>query len=310
MHTLILTPDGVGSTILQRLITIHLHMNNKKVSNTHELTNGIKIDGNVAVKDFSIQYNQRLEDVASVLDQSDKDINLVSRLAKYHIDNRADTEESQQQFFNFIKLFFGNKIMCLRRNVFEYALSWSIRKKSGLLNINSTKDRAKVFQVDTVDEDYFIEKCRDYVNYLDWMQYNFHDVQKIYYEDVVTKTDEILELITEVPSNFIKKFGVPASVLLKKEYEAFNSLTCGWKMNLTSKEKKAIIDYKMMTNKMTKDGLILNAPVKNTTLTDKKNQIKNFNNCLEKFYNFARNHNWIDQSMATFDFWDDTHVSN
>ena len=31
MHTLILTPDGVGSTILQRLITIHLHMNNKKV---------------------------------------------------------------------------------------------------------------------------------------------------------------------------------------------------------------------------------------------------------------------------------------
>ena len=310
MHTLILTPDGVGSTILQRLITIHLHMNNKKVSNTHELTNGIKIDGNVAVKDFSIQYNQRLEDVASVLDQSDKDIRLVSRLAKYHIDNRTDTEESQQQFFNFVKLFFENKIMCLRRNIFEYALSWSIRKESGVLNIDSPKDRAKVLEVDNVDEDYFIEKCHDYVNYLDWIQYNFPDVQKIYYEDVVTKTDEILESITEVPSNFIKKFGVPASVLLKKEYEAFNSLTCGWKMNLTSQEKKAIINYKMMTNKMTKDGLILNAPVKNTTLTDKKNQIKNFNNCLEKFYNFARNHNWIDQSMATFDFWDDTHVSN
>ena len=65
-----------------------------------------------------------------------------------------------------------------------------------------------------------------------------------------------------------------------------------------------------MTNKMTTDGMILNAPVKNTTLTDMKNQIKNFNNCLEKYYSFARNHNWIDQSMATFDFWDDTHVSN
>ena len=282
-------------------------MNNKKVSNTHELTNGIKIDGNVAVKDFSIQYNQRLEDVASVLDQSDKDINLVSRLAKYHIDNRADTEESQQQFFNFIKLFFGNKIMCLRRNVFEYALSWSIRKESGVLNIDSPKDRAKVLEVDNVDEDYFIEKCHDYVNYLDWIQYNFPDVQKIYYEDVVTKTDEILELITEVPSNFIKKFGVPASVLLKKEYEAFNSLTCGWTMNLSSKEKKAIINYKMMTNKMTTDGMILNAPVKNTTLTDKKNQIKNFNNCLEKFYSFARNHNWIDQSIATYDFYRGEH---
>lgn len=307
MHTLILTPDGVGSTILQRLITIHLHMNNKKVSNTHELTNGIKIDGNVAVKDFSIQYNQRLEDVASVLDQSDKDIRLVSRLAKYHIDNRTDTEESQQQFFNFVKLFFENKIMCLRRNIFEYALSWSIRKESGVLNIDSPKDRAKVLEVDNVDEDYFIEKCHDYVNYLDWIQYNFPDVQKIYYEDVVTKTDEILESITEVPSNFIKKFGVPASVLLKKEYEAFNSLTCGWTMNLSSKEKKAIINYKMMTNKMTTDGMILNAPVKNTTLTDKKNQIKNFNNCLEKFYSFARNHNWIDQSIATYDFYRGEH---
>ena len=282
-------------------------MNNKKVSNTHELTNGIKIDGNVAVKDFSIQYNQRLEDVASVLDQSDKDIRLVSRLAKYHIDNRADTEESQQQFFNFVKLFFENKIMCLRRNVFEYALSWSIRKESGVLNIESPKDRAKVLEVDNVDEDFFIEKCYDYVNYLDWIQYNFPDVQKIYYEDVVTKTDEILESITEVPSNFIEKFGVPASVLLKKEYEAFNSLTCGWTMNLSSKEKKAIINYKMMTNKMTTDGMILNAPVKNTTLTDKKNQIKNFNNCLEKFYSFARNHNWIDQSIATYDFYRGEH---
>ena len=282
-------------------------MNNKKVSNTHELTNGIKIDGNVAVKDFSIQYNQRLEDVASVLDQSDKDIRLVSRLAKYHIDNRTDTEESQQQFFNFVKLFFENKIMCLRRNIFEYALSWSIRKESGVLNIDSPKDRAKVLEVDNVDEDYFIEKCHDYVNYLDWIQYNFPDVQKIYYEDVVTKTDEILESITEVPSNFIKKFGVPASVLLKKEYEAFNSLTCGWTMNLSSKEKKAIINYKMMTNKMTTDGMILNAPVKNTTLTDKKNQIKNFNNCLEKFYSFARNHNWIDQSIATYDFYRGEH---
>ena len=47
MNILILTPDRVGSTLLQRVITIH--MNNMKhdkitspVVNLHELTNGIE----------------------------------------------------------------------------------------------------------------------------------------------------------------------------------------------------------------------------------------------------------------------------
>ena len=46
--------------------------------------------------------------------------------------------------------------------------------------------------------------------------------------------------------------------------------------------------------------IIPNAPIKNTTLEDKMYQIKNFNKCLEKFYIFAKNYNWIDQSKATY----------
>ena len=54
--------------------------------------------------------------------------------------------------------------------------------------------------------------------------------------------------------------------------------------------------------------IILNTPIKNTTLEDKKKQIKNFDQCLDKFYSFAKNHNWINQSTANYDFWNDRNI--
>ena len=46
MNVLILTPDGVGSTILQRIITLALHLMKDDVINCHELTNGLTKIGN------------------------------------------------------------------------------------------------------------------------------------------------------------------------------------------------------------------------------------------------------------------------
>jgi hypothetical protein len=45
MNVLILTPDRVGSTLLQRLITVYMnaHEYDKPVINLHELTNGIDL---------------------------------------------------------------------------------------------------------------------------------------------------------------------------------------------------------------------------------------------------------------------------
>ena len=59
---------------------------------------------------------------------------------------------------------------------------------------------------------------------------------------------------------------------------------------------------------MIEEGMIVNHPIKNTTLQDKKNQIQNFDRCLDKFYSFAKNHNWIDQSNATYDFWNKKYI--
>jgi len=43
MNVLILTPDRVGSTLLQRLITVYMQANDfdRPVINLHELTNGL-----------------------------------------------------------------------------------------------------------------------------------------------------------------------------------------------------------------------------------------------------------------------------
>ena len=55
--------------------------------------------------------------------------------------------------------------------------------------------------------------------------------------------------------------------------------------------------------------MIINHPIKNTTLTEKKNQIANYDNCVDKFKNFARNYNWIDQANINYDFWNKCDVN-
>ena len=110
------------------------------------------------------------------MQKNDEETRLVSRLAKYHIDKRQDNSADQYEFYNFLNNFFHTKIMCVRKNIFEYAMSWSIRKKSGVLNVYNKKDKEKVLQVTDVDEEYFLKKCMDYVNYVKWIEKYFKNV--------------------------------------------------------------------------------------------------------------------------------------
>ena len=305
MHYLILTPDGVGSTILQRLIAMTLYLENCDVMNTHELTNGLRLENNVAMKDFALGYSQSLMEITNILQESQTQTSLVSRLAKYHLDARKDPAKDCQDFYKLLNTHFSKKIMCVRENIFEYAMSWSIRKKSGVLNIIDNRDREKVSQVDEVDEQYFINKCKKYVEYIEWIETYFPDVQKISYENTVKKSDEIMHKITGYPNTFIDKFGKSLSFMLSSEYDFLKHRR---ESNLTFDELKALSKYRILCNEMVNRKIIISIPWKNTTLVDKKKQIKNFNKCLDKFYVFAKNYNWIDQSKATYDFWNEQHL--
>lgn len=305
MNTLILTPDGVGSTILQRLLTMTLYLEKNNVINTHELTNGLCLKKGILAKDFNLKYSQKLEEIAELVEKSDKSTQIISRLAKYHLDARKDKIQSQKTFFKFLDCFYQKKIMCIRNNIFEYALSWSIRERSAILNVYDRKDKRSVMKVSEVDEDYFLKKCNEYVGYVYWVQDNFPDVIQISYEDVVTNSDSTIEKITGYKDTFDKNFGANLSLILRMEYDFFNSLITknNKKFSYTQDEKKALILYKKLSTILINRKIIINHPIKNTTLGDKKKQIKNFDQCLDKFYSFSKNHNWIDQSIATYDFW-------
>jgi hypothetical protein len=310
MNILILTPDGVGSTILQRLLTMTLYLEKIKVVNTHELTNGLCLEKRILAKDFNLKYSQKLEEIIELIKQSDKNTQIVSRLAKYHLDARQDSIQSQKTFFKFLNSFYEKKIMCIRNNIFEYALSWSIRERSGVLNVYDRKDKRSVMEVSEIDENYFLKKCNEYVNYVYWIQDNFPNVEQVSYEDMITDSDSTIEKIIGYKDTFSKNFDTKLSLILKMEYNFFNSLVTenNKEFSYTKEEKKALILYKKLAEMLIDKKIIIGHPIKNTTLEDKKKQIKNFDRCLNKFYSFAKNHNWIDQTIANYDFWNDRNI--
>jgi|TARA_R110001592_G_scaffold180423_1_gene422737 hypothetical protein len=305
MNYLILTPDGVGSTILQRLLTMALYLENYTVQNTHELTNGIELDNGIAVKNFDLRYSQSLGKIANILHDSQAQTTLVSRLAKYHMDNRKDPANDCQDFYKLLNRHFEKIIMCVRENIFEYAMSWSIRDQSGVLNVYNKEDRDKVSQVSEVDENYFILKCQQYVKYIEWVEHNFPNVERVSYENIVKDSDAVMQKLIGHRGTFTDKIGLPLSTILSNEYDFLKNRT---ESNLSNNESKALVGYRILSNKMIDNNIIFNIPFKNTTLSEKKNQIKNFDACLDKFYTFAKNHNWIDQSKTTYDFWNEEHI--
>ena len=305
MNVLILTPDGVGSTILQRITTLAMYLNKEDVVNCHELTNGLIEKHQKIYKDFSQQYSQKLEDIETLLKKSKS--SLVSRLAKYHIDNRRDPVSSQTQFYKFLQQYNDKILVCKRKNIFEYAMSWSIREKSKVLNVYNKQHRASVKKVSSVEPSFFLQKCKEYVRYMGWIDDNFKNYEVVYYEDFALDPDHIIKNIFNIENVFKNAFGEKLVEIFKKEYLISNK-----KIDLTDKLNfKSLLKYKDTMTKLEKKSILpsgIAAPIKNTTLQDKKNMVNNYNECKEIFLDFARRHNWIDTSIVDYDFWNGINI--
>jgi hypothetical protein len=146
MNVLILTPDAVGSTLLQRLITIYMQFSqyDKPVINLHELTNGLEKYYNESLKQEVLGkpkiwgYHQSLEEIVSLLDSADH--YKTSRLAQYHIRNRQDSLADQLSFYQYLNDNFFI-VSCRRHNVFEHVLSWALTKVTKKLNVYSPEEK-------------------------------------------------------------------------------------------------------------------------------------------------------------------------
>ena len=96
MNVLLLTPDRVGSTLLQRTLTIYMLRRgfDKPIINLHELTNGLSkyynttLNQEVLGKPKGIEwgYYQKLEEIIDLLKSVEH--YKTSRLAHYDIKNR------------------------------------------------------------------------------------------------------------------------------------------------------------------------------------------------------------------------------
>lgn len=201
MNVLVLTPDAVGSTLLQRLITVYMQFHDfgKPVINLHELTNGIQ-------PHFSLQfqrnilgkvewgYHQSLPEIVQLLQSTDHF--KTARLAQYHILARGDSLEHQQPFYSYLnKNFFI--IQCRRNNVFEHALSWALNKVTKRLNVYRVREKINAFAdiyAQGIDIDQIsMTQCLDtYRKYLAWCDQYFGVQQVFEYETDIPRIENFI----------------------------------------------------------------------------------------------------------------------
>ena len=203
MNVLILTPDAVGSTLLQRLITIYMqfHQYDQPVINLHELTNGLvkyynpTFDQDVlGKKNESWGYHQSLEQIVELL--SSVTHYKTSRLAHYHIRNRQDTIADQKSFYQYLNDNFYI-ISCRRHNIFEHSLSWCLSKITKKLNVYSDVEKIDSFfelYRDGIDLDpnSLIQTLNAYRDYITWCNNHFNVASYFYYEEHLPKIEQYI----------------------------------------------------------------------------------------------------------------------
>ena len=316
MNYLVLTPDGVGSTYLQRALTIYLNSSGLEYYNTHELLNGLSLDsdnnlykerkGRIAEERNIVGYSQSLEEIINLIEKNEG--NVVSRIAQYHVEDRLAGEwpywisgmsdkgnmalaernkhEDYTKFYDTCRNNY-DKIFYCTRDPFEYALSWGIRIITGKLNVYSLKERIETHGENVtydVDLDFITTKLDQYVRYIYWVKDNFKDAVEIKYDDLHTNIDLVLSNITGLDYRMSDTWDISLqdySTLLYKMSMIYNPA-------LEYSDK--LIEYQkilVQQRKLFRPGIT----IKMTTLRDKRKRVTNFLSCLETYNKWAKNSN-------------------
>ena len=217
MNVLVLTPDRVGSTLLQKVITLTMQMYDydKPVINLHELTNGIesytskKYNQEVLGKPnkFAWGYHQSLEEIVQLLSSADH--YKVSRLAQYHILNRQDSLKDQLSFYEYINKNFY-LISARRENLLEYALSWCIVPFTKSLNIFTHEEKISAFKElykkkITIDQEVFRNYLDKYMIYLKWVDDHFMINSVFNYEQDMPNLETYVNQLDIFPADVAPK---------------------------------------------------------------------------------------------------------
>ena len=316
MNFLVLTPDGVGSTYLQRALTVYLNASGDDYYNTHELLNGLMLDDHKNLFKRMQGYRQPISKICMLLEINRAKI--ISRLAQYHVENRRSGKsimndppkglsvpipkeflernmtEDYKPLYDTCHNIFGKIIYCTR-DPFEYALSWGIRNRTQTLNVYNIRTRLETHGQDAtydIDLGYMKRKLDQYKRYLYWVTDNFPDAIEIKYEDIHNNIDLVLANLTGIDFDMRKDWGTSLqeySTLLYKISLIYNP-------DLEYSDK--LVDYQkvlIQQKKIFRSGM----PIKMNTLEDKRKKVINFSSCLDMYNTWAESSNefpkiWVD----------------
>jgi len=302
MNVLILTPDRVGSTLLQRLITVYANLNENQqplTINLHELTNGLVSYHNdnfnttvLGKKEGGWGYHQNLSTIVDLLDAAGHDV--VSRLAHYHIKNRKDSIADQLDFYRYLNENFYI-VAARRKNLFEHAMSWCISTESKKLNVYSFDEKYKVFKDlqehgINVQPESMEKYLNQYQEYLQWVDNHFRVNSYFEYErDLPNIEDFILNLnvfkTMKSPLRWRDRFDI--------EWQDWNRMhyllsLVSFKYEFSNEEKEFMknninqyTSCRIEIQDLQDAGILVSGiPIKLHTLKQKAEVIKNISQCL------------------------------
>lgn len=315
MNILILTPDRVGSTLLQRLITVYANIADPDdpTVNLHELTNGLVLYHNevynkefLGKKEKHWGYHQSLNEIVNLIQEAPHGI--TSRLAYYHIKNRKDSLSDQLSFYDFLNENFYI-ISARRRNLFEHALSWGISVESKRLNVYSFDEKYEVFKNINkfginIDPDTIVKYLNQYNEYLDWVDAHFKVNAYFDYEDDIPNLENYILSLQPFKNLTLQKKWQDAFDISWDDWNRMHYLLSlvKFEYQYTSDEldfmKKYINLYSQCRVKiqdLQDAGIMVSGiPIKLHTLQEKINSVKNIESCVSTY------NQWIGVNTPTY----------
>jgi len=288
MNVVILTPDAVGSTLLQRTLTIQMLLSDfdKPVINLHELSNGLytyysyELNQLVLGKKFGqirggeIGYNQSLPDIVKILDSVDH--YKTSRLAHYHILLRKDSAGDQQYFYEYLNNNFFI-ISAKRRNLLDYGLSWVLRNIHKKLNVYDPITKIDSFlplykDPITVDTEVLLRHLNNYKNYIDWTS-EFDISSNYYYEDHLIKLEEYILSLPVFAGRQKKMWADTYNISFQDYNKCHKSFSDIGTLALQKENNIKLLTFdENKTNKTVSDIIVNNLPIDQKMFVEKHKQ--------------------------------------
>ena len=287
MNYLVLTNDGIGSSYLQRSLTLYLNSAGIEYWNTHELLNGVACNnGNIYKqwRDNNFEL-QPVNEIITCLNESTN--NIVSRVGLHWAHERNDISTLYPTLRSKY-----NKILMCKRDPFEYALSWAIRSSEGIGNLYRVDKKRSLSLNYDVDMDFFKTKLEEYHKYIYWTMDNFN-AQEVNYNDLQINIDNMMQKITGLDHSVEDKFGISLQNYSRVRYLASTGVY--EKEHTQSAVALKNFENRLKVNKQLPKGM----PIKLYTLDDKRKRIDNFTECVNVFNDWAAGKNEYDTITST-----------